>query len=453
MGSLHHGVSHLPCLPFWLMRGKAHLKQQLALRFEFDAATLPYHQALIRWLKLQKEQGRQLILCTASDQVIAQKIATHLGLFDDVMASDGITNLSGKAKATALVSRFGEKGFDYVGNAPTDLAVWQHASKAIVVSSSERLVHQVKHVCDIDQQFPASQPNAGTWAKALRVHQWLKNLLLLVPLLAAHQLLDITAWQQLCIAFLSFSLCASAVYIANDLLDLSNDRQHPRKQRRPFASGAVSIVAGVLMAPLLFASSLILAMKVNPAFTGWLLFYFLTTCLYSWKLKRLILIDCITLAMLYTLRIVAGAAAVAMALSFWLLAFSVFLFLSLAFVKRYAELELQILQGSQKIHGRGYFTTDAPLIQTLGVTSGYAAALVLALYLNSEAVTKLYHAPELIWGVVPVMLFWISWMWIQAHRGNMHDDPLVFAIKDKTSLLAGVILTLVLTVGALGLQW
>lgn len=331
--------------------------------------------------------------------------------------------------------------------------MWQHASKAIVVSSSERLVHQVKHVCDIDQQFPASQPNAGTWAKALRVHQWLKNLLLLVPLLAAHQLLDITAWQQLCIAFLSFSLCASAVYIANDLLDLSNDRQHPRKQRRPFASGAVSIVAGVLMAPLLFASSLILAMKVNPAFTGWLLFYFLTTCLYSWKLKRLILIDCITLAMLYTLRIVAGAAAVAMALSFWLLAFSVFLFLSLAFVKRYAELELQILQGSQKIHGRGYFTTDAPLIQTLGVTSGYAAALVLALYLNSEAVTKLYHAPELIWGVVPVMLFWISWMWIQAHRGNMHDDPLVFAIKDKTSLLAGVILTLVLTVGALGLQW
>jgi len=453
MGSLHQGIIHLPLLPFWLIQGKAHLKQQLAMRYEFDATTLPYHEELIGWLKYQKKIGRKLILCTASDQTIAKKIADHMGLFDDVMSSDGITNLSGKTKANALVMRFGEQGFDYVGNAPTDLAVWKHARKAIVVSSSSKLLLAVKKICQVDQHFSGSQPRAGTWTRALRVHQWLKNLLLLIPLVAAHQLFDIAALQKLTIAFFSFCLCASAVYIANDLLDLGNDRQHPRKQKRPFAAGALSIAAGVVAAPLLLTSSFLMAVEVNSAFALWLLFYFLTTCIYSWKLKRIILVDCITLAMLYTLRIVAGAAAVAMSLSFWLLAFSVFLFLSLAFVKRYAELELQILKGREKIYGRGYFTTDAPLIQTLGICSGYASVLVLALYLNSEAVTKLYQSPEVIWGVVPVMLFWISWMWMQAHRGNMHDDPLVFAIKDYTSLLSGVLLATVLSIGALGLKW
>lgn len=453
MGSMHDGLSHLPWLPFWLIKGKAHLKNQLALRYDFDAATLPYHDELISWLRSQKNDGRKLILCTASDQSIASKIADHLKLFDDVMSSDGTTNLSGQSKANALLSRFGEKGFDYVGNSPTDLAVWRHARKAIVISSKSALLRAVKQVCEVDKHFLANQPGAGTWAKSLRVHQWLKNLLLLVPLLAAHQLFDIIAWQKMTISIVSFSLCASAVYLANDLLDLGNDRQHPRKKKRPLASGALSIVSGVLAVPLLLTCSFAIALEVNHAFTYWLSFYFLTTCIYSWKLKRVILIDCITLAMLYTLRIVAGASAVAMSLSFWLLAFSVFLFLSLAFVKRYAELELQMLKGHEKVHGRGYFTTDAPLIQTLGVTSGYASVLVLALYLNSEAVTKLYHAPEIIWGVVPVMLFWISWMWIQAHRGNMHDDPLVFAVKDKTSLISGVLLSLVLTIGALGLQW
>jgi 4-hydroxybenzoate polyprenyltransferase len=165
------------------------------------------------------------------------------------------------------------------------------------------------------------------------------------------------------------------------------------------------------------------------------------------------LMDCLTLAMLYTLRIVAGAAAVEMSLSFWLLAFSVFLFLSLAFVKRYAELEVQLLHGKQKAHGRGYYTSDAPLLQTMGITSGYAAVLVLALYLNSDAILKLYRAPELVGGAVPIMLFWISWMWMQAHRGKMHDDPLVFAVKDKASLLAGVAFSIVLAIGTLGWPW
>jgi 4-hydroxybenzoate polyprenyltransferase len=210
---------------------------------------------------------------------------------------------------------------------------------------------------------------------------------------------------------------------------------------------------GVCVAPFILGISLIVGAQVGPAFLFWLLFYFVLTCAYSWGLKRLMLVDCLTLSWLYTLRIVAGAAAAGLVSSFWLLAFSVFLFLSLAFVKRYAELGAQLLNGKQKVHGRGYFTSDAPLIQMLGITSGYAAVLVLALYFNSEAVLKLYQTPAYTWGAVPVMLFWVSWMWMQAHRGRMHDDPLVFAVKDKGSLAAGVVFALVLTLGAVGLPW
>jgi 4-hydroxybenzoate polyprenyltransferase len=293
----------------------------------------------------------------------------------------------------------------------------------------------------------------STLRRMLRVHQWLKNLLLFVPLLAAHRLGNGPAWLALLLAFASFSLCASSVYIANDLLDLESDRLHPRKRLRPFACGQMPVWMGVVFAPLLLLASLLLATFVGGQFLPWLLAYFGLTCAYSWGLKRLVLVDCLTLALLYTLRIVAGAAAVAQVLSFWLLAFSVFLFLSLAFVKRYAELEVQVLSGKQKFHGRGYHTTDAPLVQTMGIVSGYASVLVLALYLNSDAVLRLYRAPQIIWGAVPVMLFWVSWMWLQAQRGQMHDDPLVFAVKDRASLAAGVIFVAIIAAGAVGWPW
>jgi 4-hydroxybenzoate polyprenyltransferase len=238
--------------------------------------------------------------------------------------------------------------------------------------------------------------------------------------------------------------------VVNDLLDLDSDRRHPRKRTRPFASGSVPIGIGVALAPVLLLASFALAFHVGSVFVGWLFAYFVVTCLYSFSLKKLILVDCFTLALLYTLRILAGAATVGHVLSFWLLAFSVFLFLSLAFVKRYAELEVQRLNGSDKAHGRGYHTDDALLLQNIGISAGQASVLVLALYLNSDAVTKLYQSPELIWCAVPVMLFWIHWMWMQAHRGNMHDDPLVFAVKDRVSLLAGLLTGVILVAGAIG---
>lgn len=440
-------------LPFLLARGKAILKRHVAQCSSFDPAALPYNQALLEWLQSQRAAGRKLVLCTATDAAIAQAIADHLGLFDEVIASDGNTNVAGEHKAQVLRERFGQGGFDYAGNAAPDLPVWAQARKAIVVNGDAALVQKVQGIADVEHVFPPQPVGIGTLRRMLRVHQWLKNLLLFVPMLAAHQLGNGPAWLALVLAFTSFSLCASSVYIVNDLLDLESDRLHPRKRQRPFASGQMPVWMGVVFAPLLLLASLLLATLVGGQFLPWLLAYFVLTCAYSWGLKRLVLVDCLTLALLYTLRIVAGAAAVEQALSFWLLAFSVFLFLSLAFVKRYAELEVQVLSGKKKIHGRGYRTTDALLVQTMGIVSGYASVLVLALYLNSDAVLRLYRAPQLIWGAVPVMLFWISWMWLQTQRGQMHDDPLVFAIKDRASLAAGMIFVAILAAGAVGWPW
>jgi 4-hydroxybenzoate polyprenyltransferase len=440
-------------IPGWLMSGKASLKRELAGRADFNPAALPYNGDLLAWLEGQRACGRRLILCTASDRAIADAIAAHLRLFDEVMASDGAVNLAGPNKALALEQRFGAGGFDYVGNSHADLPVWASARRAIVVNASDSLLQKAGQQCEVEQVFPRAKMGMRALAKVLRVHQWMKNLLLFIPLVAGHQFGSVDPWLALVLAFVSFSLCASTVYIANDLLDLESDRLHPRKRARPFASGLVPAWMGVVLAPVLLAVSLVLGAYVGGNFLPWLLFYFLVTCAYSWSLKRLVLVDCLTLAMLYTLRIVAGSAAADITLSFWLLAFSVFLFLSLAFVKRYAELQVQILAGKTKAHGRGYLTSDAPLIQMLGITSGYAAVVVLSLYLNSDAVLMLYRMPEVVWGAVPVILFWVSWIWMQAHRGHMHDDPLVFAVKDRASLAAGFAFGAILAIGATGWPW
>jgi 4-hydroxybenzoate polyprenyltransferase len=440
-------------IPVWLSRGKAVLKQHLAQRSVFDPQTLPYNEELLSWLRQQKSVGRRLILCTASDRLIAESIAEHLDLFDEVIASDGRTNLSGIAKADALTQRFAETGFDYAGNSRKDIAVWAQAQRAVVVNAPASITQAARDCCEVEQVFPSPRTNIKTWIHVIRAHQWLKNLLIFVPLLAARELDSSAGWIALLLAFFAFSFCASSVYILNDLLDLESDRVHLRKRRRPFASGVVPAWLGVVLMPVLLASGFALASLVGTQFLGWLLVYFILTCAYSFLLKRVMLIDCITLAMLYTLRIVAGAAAADVALSFWLVTESAFLFLSLAFVKRYAELSLQSRQadGDGKVHGRGYHTDDAPLIRALGIGAGYIAVLVLALYLHSPEAVLTYPNLALAWLTLPVIFFWISWMWLQASRGNMHDDPLVFAAKDRISLLAGVCFVGFLLVGATGL--
>lgn len=449
-----HSPVEILRVPFVLWKGKAFLKQYLASKSDPDPKTLPYNEELLEWLTQQRAEGRRLVLCTASDRKIADLIAGHVGIFNEVIASDGVLNIAGENKAAALVERFGLRGYDYVGNSYKDLPVWSQADKAVVVNGSSDLVKKAQNIATVERVFPAKPIGFSSWRRVFRIHQWLKNILLFVPLLAAYDFGNLHAWQALILGFASFSLCASSVYIVNDLLDLESDRLHPRKRNRPFASGTVSVWTGVLIAPLLLIISLIVAALVGQQFLLCLIFYFCLTCAYSYVLKRLVLIDCITLAMLYTLRVISGAAAIGQHnISFWMLAFSVFLFLSLAFLKRYAELEVQALGGKEKIHGRGYHTADASLVQTMGIVSGYLSSLVLILYLDSETARGLYAIPNLIWGAVPVMLFWISWMWLQAHRGKMHDDPIVFAIKDRASLAAGVAFSVILLAGARGGVW
>lgn len=427
-------------LPIWLIKGKAALKAKIADRVSLDASLLPYNAELIEWLKAERSGGRKLVLCTAADVRVATAVANHVGLFGEVMASDGMSNMAGASKRAALEAKFGAKGYDYAGNSKADLAVWAGAREAIVVNAGNGLARQAEKIATVSKVMPRQSIGLSHWVRLLRVHQWLKNLLLFVPLLASHQIGNLHSLSALLLAFVSFSLCASAVYMTNDLLDLDSDRRHPRKKSRPFASADMPIMYGVVLAPLFAILSLILGCWVGGAFAPCLIVYFVATTAYSLWLKRMVLIDGLTLAALYTLRIVAGAAAVAIPLSFWLLAFSVFIFLSLAFVKRYVELQAQAQADSQVANGRGYAVNDAPLLQTLGVAAGYSAVVVLALYFQSGTFATLYAQPELIGFAVPLMLFWISWMWLKAHRGEMHDDPIVFAVKDKASLVVAALM-------------
>jgi len=432
--------------------GKAYFKQQVAQSAQLDVASLPLNLELVNWLRDQQATGRYIIMATGADASIANQIARRIAVFDEIISSDGALNLSGGNKAATLQERFGADGFDYVGNSRKDLAVWQHARHAIVVNAARGVAKRASALCEVMRVFPAPDRDPRTWLHMLRAHQWLKNLLLFVPVAAAHQVTG-AKMLQLVMAFIAFSACASAVYLGNDLLDLQSDRLHPRKKHRPFASGRMPLWVGALLAPLLLVVAIALAAVVGTAFLAWLIVYFTTTCAYSLGLKRAAIIDCLVLAMLYTVRVIAGAAASTTPLSFWLLAFAIFLFLSLAFVKRYAELQSQLLEGSNEAHGRGYSTSDAPIVQLLGVTSGFSAVLVLALYLNSTSVQALYRSPQLVWGTVPVLLYWVSWVWLKAHRGEMHDDPLVFALRERASLIAGAIFAVILMIGAVGWPW
>ena len=391
-------------LPFWLIMGVTHLKLKVAENSALDVTKLPYNVPFINWLREQKVGGKKLVLCTAANERIAQAVYEHLDFFDDIIASDAHTNLKSNNKRIALQEKYGEKGYAYAGNSHADIEVWAGASQAIVVNANQTVLAKASQVALVSQTFPSDSSTVSDWIKALRLHQWLKNLLLFVPLIAAHQFDDIQSLSSLIIAFISFSLCASAVYITNDLIDLESDRNHPKKKFRPFASVKLPIILGMAVAPFLISVSVVLGTIVGSDFLVILLLYLLLTVAYSLALKRLVLVDCLTLATLYTVRIIAGAAAVSVSISFWLIAFSIFIFLSLALVKRYAELVVMAKEGENTALGRGYVISDTQLLQTLGVSSGYISALVIALYVHSEDVVSLYAQPIAIWLILPILL-------------------------------------------------
>ena len=441
-------------IPGWLVHGKAALKRHLANTIQLDVVHLPYNRELLQYLEQQRATGRPLYLATAADADTANRIASHLGLFTGVLASDGQLNLAGKNKLAAFQSRFGDN-FSYIGNALPDLPLLQHCQEPMVANPTPALRSALRkaRITPV-RSFDERASTLKAWLKAIRLHQWAKNVLIFVPLLLAH------AWAPgviagAALAFLSFGLCASATYIVNDLLDLEADRQHPRKRLRPFASGDLSALAGVVIVVLFLAASLTLALLVPHAiaalspqllylikphyFLLWLGIYLVTTLAYSLRLKRSVLVDVIVLSGLYTIRIIAGSAASGIAVSTWLGSFSIFFFLSLAFVKRFAELENLRERGGVSIGGRGYHVADVEQLRAFGSASGYTSVAVLTLYLSTLDAAHLYQHPRRLWLLVPVLLLWISRLWLQASRGELDEDPVVYAITDRRSLLLGVV--------------
>ncbi len=406
----------------WGLQGRAVLKREVARRVALHVETLPYTVALRRYIEDEDRAGRPLYLATAAAPTIAEAVAKHVGLFSGVIASD-TRNLKGEGKALALIERFGEKGFLYAGNSMVDVPVWQAAAGAIVVNAPERVAAAAAAVAPIVTIFPPPSFSLAELARLMRWHQWVKNLLVFVPVLAAH-LLTVSAFARTGVAFVAFCAVASAVYILNDMLDLSADRQHPRKRERPLARGTVSLPLAGLISMGLLAGGLLLSFFSSGGLLGWLLAYGTVTTLYSWYLKRIIIVDVIILANLYTVRIFAGAAAVGVQVSVWLFAFALFLFMSLALLKRYAD----------TTHvGRGYRSSHKSVIGVMGPVAGVLALLVLGLYIQSAEVRLLYTQPVLLWGVVLLVGFWLGRVWRLAYQGQMHDDPVIFAVRDIIS--------------------
>lgn len=422
-------------LPFWLFKGKVYLKEKLAHHVIFNWDTLPYREPVLNLIESARKADRPIVLVTASPMTWATGVANYLACFDQVLATEKGINLSGKNKAAHLVKLFGERGFDYAGDSAVDLYVWAHADSAIVVSQNQNLLKQATLIVNNVQVIKTDNFKFLVYLRALRIHQWLKNLLVIVPLLAAHQLNSLQSLTQVVYAFLAFSLCASSVYILNDLLDLDSDRQHVRKRKRPFAACNIPLWQGMVMVPALLGAAFILSLLLPTKFTLVLAVYFVSTLAYSVRLKRQVIVDVMLLAGLYTMRIIAGAAATAIKPSFWLLAFSMFIFLSLALVKRYSELLITLQSNKHEAAGRGYSVNDLPVLMSIGTSAGLGSVLILALYLNNPETNIMYPNTTWLWLMPPLLLYWTSRIWIKAHRGQVDDDPVVFAARDWQSLL------------------
>jgi 4-hydroxybenzoate polyprenyltransferase len=436
-------------LPLWLLRGKAGFKAAIAARVCFDAAALPYNDELIDWLRAEHAKGRRIALTSGANEKIVAAVAAHLGIFCSIIASDETTNRTGATKAAALKAQFGD--FDYVGNDHVDLPVWSAAKTAILSARSAKIEHELSQQISFGRVFHAQAAPSSRlklWVRALRLHQWVKNTLMFVPLVLAHQFFNADKVATLVLGFIAFNIAASSVYVLNDLLDLAADRKHPRKKKRPFAAADLPLAHGIAVLPVLFVTGFGLALYASPAFTGVLAGYYVLTLAYSFDLKRRALLDVFTLASLYTLRIIAGAAAASVELSPWLLGFSIFLFLSLGVVKRVAEIDSSRQRGITEVAGRGYRIDDLRMLEMLGVAAGYASVVVLALYVSAPESKLLYPHHQLLWMFAPLLLYWISRVWLVTHRGEMHDDPIVFALKDSPSRIVGLLTVLVLQLAA-----
>jgi 4-hydroxybenzoate polyprenyltransferase/phosphoserine phosphatase len=418
-------------MPLWLIRGRAFLKHQLATCVHLDPVRLPYREEVLALIREEKHANRRIALVTAADRDLAEPVASHLGLFDEVHASDGRLNLVGPAKAAFLAERFGASGFDYVGDSAADLEVWRHARAAYVVGTPAR-AGQAAAVTVVKATIVTGRASWRTWVNALRGHHWAKNMLLFLPLALSHNL-TIAPMFRTAAGFILYGFCASGLYILNDLLDLHSDREHPWKKERPFAAGEISIPEGLLASLVLLSTALGVGFLFNLQFGLALVGYAALTMAYSLYLKKVALLDVFVLSSFYSFRILAGALISSTPLSQWFLAFSLFFFLSLAMAKRYSELLHANDLVASGNSGRGYHVNDRELLLSLGVGSAFSAVVILSLYVHSPEVRVLYLAPQYLLLLCPIVLYWLSRTWLLAHRGELREDPVTLAIRDRVS--------------------
>jgi 4-hydroxybenzoate polyprenyltransferase/phosphoserine phosphatase len=430
-------------LPLSLIHGKAAFKAFVTTHISLDVAHLPYNHKVLQFLQEQRRLGRSIYLTTGANEALARRVADHLGLFAGVLGSDGTTNLTGNKKLDSLRARLGSAAFDYIGNDTPDLPLLASATEAMVANPSVALHLKLRSgkINPVRSFEERAQPLQSA-LKALRPHQWAKNLLIFLPLLLSHVVTPQRVMQAL-LAFCCFSLTASAAYIVNDLLDIQADRRHPQKRLRPFASGDLPALTGAVIVAVFLSLAFFGAHLLPAAFSAWLLLYVITTLFYSWHLKSIALVDVLVLSGLYTLRLLAGAAATGAHISHWLAGFSIFLFFSLAIVKRFAELENLQASALPPRNGRGYVVADLNQLRSFGTASAFAAVMVFAIYISSPDVVVLYRRPQLLWLGVPLMILWLCRIWLLASRGSLDEDPLVFALTDRMSQLIAIAIAVV----------
>jgi 4-hydroxybenzoate polyprenyltransferase/phosphoserine phosphatase len=418
--------------------GRAALKKAVADHILPDARTLPFNDSVLDAIKEARRQGRKTYLATASNRRVAEAVADFVGGFDGVFASSQDVNLSGKTKADQLVKAFGEHGFDYIGNAAADIPVWRLARTALVAGASARLMRRLRNELPDAIELSRQNTSIRPFLKSLRPHQWLKNLLVFVPALAAHDF-SLGTLLTLVAAFVSFSLGASCIYLINDMLDVPHDRVHAEKRRRPLAAGAMSIVQALVLVCVTITPSILLSLMLPPAFLLVLGIYLVLSMSYSVYLKRKLMVDVVALAALYGIRVVAGGAAVGIHLTDWLVGFCFFIFLSLALMKRTTEIMTLPEDATGNVKGRGYRRADLPVLNALTAASGFVAVVILALYINSPEVKLLYSRPEVLWGICMILVYWLGRAFFLTGRCEMRQDPVVFAATDRISLLSGAL--------------
>ena len=427
---------------FLIFKGKAKFKSYVAQKAKLNYKNLPYNIPLINWLKLQFKSGKKIILCTGANKRTAQKIAKLFNFFSMVISSDSKINNIGINKRKILTKKFGLKGYDYVGNDYDDLIIWQGANKSYLVNTDDKLKRLVLKKTAVGKIFNKKKNLLSEFFKLIRIHQWVKNFLIFVPVIAATEINNLSYMIKLFIAFCSMGFCASAIYILNDLFDLESDREHPNKRYRPIPSGQISIKIALILIILLICCSFIFSLYLNDHFRLGLFAYIFLSTIYTFYFKKIFLFDCVLLSILYLFRVVLGALVIEIEISNFLTIFSIFMFLSLALMKRHTELNIHNIKNYQSIPGRPYKNNNKLFLLIFGIVRGNVSSFILVLYLINIKKTYLYSSPDLLWPIIPLVFLWINWIWYKSVQRKMYDDPILFAIKDKISLMTVVFISL-----------